>query len=165
MMRTFLIVTIFLSLGLTLQQDKESDSLVGRFVAFDKLQGLTNPREPRQQFVFGLEDGSSSNRGLLVRLIYFPETTSLRGGAKFLTDDKLAYSNRWNLRVHQPRTTNERSACKDVDDFFRAADGSIDENEKHEPMLRYRSTQTKADLRFDGLSTMPCLILDSMHLM
>ena len=161
-MRTLLIAAILVSLGLTSQQDKESDSLVGRFLAFDKLQGLTNPREPRQQFVFRLEHESPSRSGTLIRLVYFPETTSLRGGAKFLTDDKLAYPNRWNLRVHQPRTTNERSACKDVDDFFRAADGSIDENEKHEPMLRYRSTQTKADMRFDGLSTMPCLILDSM---
>jgi len=99
----------------------------------------------------------------LVRLSYFAESTSIRGGAKFLGDEKLAYSKKWNLKIHQPTTINERSACKDVDDFLRAADGSIDENAAHEPLLRYRSTQTRADVKFDRLSAMPCFVLDSLE--
>lgn len=162
-MKLTFILVIFFSLGFCLQAERKSLSLSGRFVAFDKLQGLTNPREPRQHFVFEAEDEGQRASDQLVRLIYFAESTSIRGGAKFLGDEKLAYSKKWNLKIHQPTTINERSACKDVDDFLRAADGSIDENAAHEPLLRYRSTQTRADVKFDRLSAMPCFVLDSLE--
>ena len=162
MTKMILAIITVLSFVLTLQQQKEPPALVGRFVAFDKLQGLTNPREPWQQFVVEVQRGRLFTSGQLLRVVYFAPTTSVRGGAKFLGDETLSYSNRWNLKIHQPSTANERSACLDVDNFFRAADGSIDENEKHEPMLRYRSTQSKADMKFDELSVMPCFILDAL---
>lgn len=152
-----------LSLVILFQQETKPGSVQGRFVAVDKLQALTNPREPRQQLIVEVQNARLFAKGQLIRVVYFAETTSLRGGAKFLGIETWGYANTWNLKTHHPTTANERAACADVDNFFRAADGSIDENEKHEPILRYRSTQSKADMKFDDLSVMPCVILDSLE--
>lgn len=152
-----------LSLVILFQQETKPGSVQGRFVAVDKLQALTNPREPRQQLIAKIQNAGLFAEGQLIRVIYFAETTSLRGGAKFLGKETLDYANNWNLKIHQPKTANERAACADVDNFLRAADGSIDEDGKHEPILRYRSTQSKADMKFDDLSVMPCVILDSLE--
>lgn len=152
------------SLILPFQAPKaQPSSLSGKFVAFDTLQGLTNPHEPRQLFVVEVQKPGLFAKGQLLRVVYFAPTTSIRGGAKFLRDETLDYANTWTLKVHQPSTDNERVACADVDNFFRAADGSIDENENHEPILRFRSTQFKTDIKFDDLPAMPCLILDSLR--
>lgn len=136
--------------------------LTGRFVAFDKFQGLTNPREPIQRFVVEVQKGGLFAAGQSLKVVYFAETTSMRGGAKFLGDQTLSYANTWTMKIHQPSTEKERLACRKVDNFLRAPDGSVDEDERGKPILRFRSTRLLGDITFDDLSVMPCLILDSL---
>jgi hypothetical protein len=142
--------------------NSQPNCLSGKFVAFDKLQILTNPREPKQLFIVEVQKAGLFDKGQLLRLVYFAPGTSIRGGAKFLRDE-LAYANTWTLKVHKPSTENERIYCAEVDNFWRAADGSIDEDGKREQILRFRSTQFQADVRFENLKNMPCLILDSLE--
>lgn len=136
--------------------------LSGKFVAYDTLQGLTSPREPKQFFVVEVQSTGLFESGQLLRVIYFAPSGSIRGSARFLGIETLNYSKTWTLSFHKPSTENERIYCADVDGFLRASDGTIDENEKHEPLLRFRSTRFKAYIKFDDLGVMPCLILDSL---
>ncbi len=62
---------------------------MGKFVAVDKFQGLTNPHEPIQRFVVEVQKGELFAEGQVLKVIYFAETTSIRGGAKFLGDETL----------------------------------------------------------------------------
>jgi hypothetical protein len=140
----------------------QAGDVSGKFVAFDILQTLTNPREPKQLLIVEVQEAGLFSKGQLVRVVYFAPGTSLRGGAKFLKDE-LSYGNTWTLKVRQPSTGNERVYCADVDNFWRTATGSIDEDGKHHQLLRFRSTQFKADMKFDSLKDMPCLILDSLE--
>jgi hypothetical protein len=141
--------------------DKEQ-SVVGRFVAYDRFAGLSNPREPKQELFFEVQEGGALPRGTLIRLLYFPNTTSMRGGARFLDLEMLKYERSWRLIVTEPISERERASCARVDGYFRSADGTIDENELGEPAMRFRSTQFEADIRFDTLAKIPCFVLRSM---
>ena len=137
-------------------------ALRGKFVAYDQFQGLTDPRQPLQRFVVEAQKGESVEEVRLLRLVYFAEGTSIRGGAKFLGDHTLSYSNTWTMRVHRPSKENERAACDKIDNFFRTSDGSPSTDETGQPILRFRSTRSSEEVKFDGLSAMPCLVLDSL---
>jgi hypothetical protein len=141
-----------------------SDSVLisGRFIAFDKFQGLTNPREPIQMLFVEMQDQGAPSGVKLLRVVYYPETTGVRGGAKFLTDDILRYKNIWKLKFHQPLEEREKRACGQFDNFFRTSGGAID-TDGREPLLRYRSTQFDADIKFEKLGEMPCMVLDSVN--
>lgn len=137
-------------------------NLRGRIVAYDKFQGLTNPREPSQLFIAQLHHPAKEAGGRPVKLVYFPETMSIRGGAKFLTEDSIKFGAIWQFNTHIPASEKEKFACGRFDNFFRFTDGTIDEDEKHEPILRFRSTQFAGDVIFDDLASMPCYVLDSL---
>lgn len=139
----------------------DSKMTTGRFIASDSFQGFTNPREPVQRLFLEVRDKNSSSKLKLLKVIYFPETTGRRGGAKFLSEDILKYKNVWKLKVHQPTEQKEKFECGRFDNYLRSYDGGIDTDGK-EPLLRYRSTQSDAYIRFEKLSEIPCMILDSI---
>lgn len=141
-------------------RDNTRTKLIGRFLAYDRFQGLTNPREPIQRFVVETQKGSTGKQ--LLKIVYFPETTSIRGGAQFLGDQTLSYRNTWTMKVHRPSSVNERFACDNTDNFFKTPAGSPDLDENHKPILRFRSTRFQKEIKFENLSLMPCLILDAL---
>lgn len=136
------------------------NGLTGRIVAYDRFQGLTNPYEPTQTLILELITPKSEEK--LVRLVYFAPTNGMRGGARFLDNKILQDETVSRFRVHQPSTEREEDICGRADSFFRSLQNVIDEDEKGEPLLRFRSTQFAADMKFDRIEAMPCLILDSI---
>jgi hypothetical protein len=153
-----------LCLLITLSHQSADPALInGRFIAFDILQSLTNPHEPTQSFIVEVQDKNPYINVKLLRVVYFAPTNGLRGGAKFLSHDILDYKNVWKLKLHQPLTAGEKSACSQYDNFWRVMDGTIDIDEKKEPILRYRSTQFEAEIKFEKITEMPCMILDSIQ--
>jgi len=143
-------------------QSANPELISGRFIASDKFQGLTNPREPIQMLFVEVQGKGTAPGVKLLKVVYYPETTGIRGGAKFLGNDTLKYSNVWKLKFHLPLEEREKHACGQFDNFFRASNGTID-TDGREPLLRYRSTQFEADIKFENLSKMPCMILDSIN--
>jgi hypothetical protein len=144
-------------------QSANPDLIKGRFVAFDNLQGLTNPRQTTQRFIIEVQDKQTSPNAKLLKVVYFAPSGSVRGSAKFLGRDILDYRYVWKLKLHQPLEEREKSECSQFDNFWRVTDGTIDTDEKNEPALRYRSTQFEAEIKFEKLSEVPCMILDSIQ--
>ena len=68
-------ILFLISLSLVIfSQETKSGSVQGRFVAVDKLQAFTNPREPRQQLIVEVLNTRLFAKGQFIRVVYFAET-------------------------------------------------------------------------------------------
>lgn len=142
----------------------DNPMIYGRFVAFDRSYSLMNAHEPRQQFIVEVQNEELSAEMKLIIVVYFAPTTGFRGGAQLLEIDTLNYKNRWKLKLRQPLKKREREACSQIDNFLRSKDGKAYNDKRKEPVVRFRSTQFEADMIFEQLQEMPCMILESIDM-
>jgi hypothetical protein len=150
---SILILFAFMS-GAVAQQ--ESEPILIKPVAFDRFFWLSSPANPRQVFVAEVQNSSKS----LVKVIYFPKTDGYRGGATEFIDPKTLSNNTvWKLKLHRA-SGDEKLYCK-TDNYIRTSKNKIDTNESGEQTLRFHSTQIDADIKFNNLSEMGCMIVDS----
>lgn len=135
---------------------QSSEPILVKPLAFDRFFGLSSPQKPRQVFIAEIQNSSNS----LVKVIYFPKTDGLRGGVTEFVDPKTLNNNTvWKLKLRLP-LEEEKLYCK-TDNYFRTSKNKIHTNESGEPTLRFHSTQIEADIKFNNLSEMPCMILAS----
>lgn len=143
-------------------QTANSQTVEGRFVAFDKSRTLTNAREPKQHFIVEIQDEKSPVKVNLIKVVYFVPTNSFRGGAKLLDTNALNYKKVWKLKLSKP-SKEEKDSCRQIDNFLRNEDGTVYNDEVKEPVLLFHSTQFNADIMFENLLEMPCMILIIPH--
>jgi len=159
MTKFFTILLIIFALVISSSSQQNSETTIANFVAFDKFSGLSNPREPKQMFIIEVQKSSFFQAGKLIKVVYYPKTDGFRGGAKFLESDTLNYKNIWKMKLRQP-SEEEKLYCE-FENYLKTSDGEVDTDEKSEPTLKFHSTQIDADLKFNNLERIPCMILDS----
>jgi hypothetical protein len=150
----FILFLLILVHSANAQQEPKSNLV--KPLAIDRLFWLSSPHKPKQTFIVERQEIT----GGLLKVIYFPKTDGLRGGVTEFVDPKtLTNKTLWNLKLRNP-LENEKAYCK-VDNYFRTSKGKIHKNEIGEPTLRFRATQIEADIKFNNLLEMPCMILES----
>ncbi len=150
---TLFLILLSLSTDVSSQRDNESVEVVP--LAYDRFYLLSDPQRPKQVFIVEVQNARKD----LLRVVYFPFTEGFRGGiTKFLDPKTLNSETLWKLRLRLP-TDAENSACNS-NNFLRE-DSNKSSINNQEPVLRFRSTQIDAEIKFVGLSEMPCMILDS----
>lgn len=135
---------------------QEPEPTLVKPVAIDRLFWLSNPHQPRQVFIVEVQD----TNGRLLKVVYFPKTDGLRGGVTEFVDPRSLNKNTiWKLNLRSPLEEEKRQCM--TNDYLRTSKNKIHTNESGEPTLRFRSTQIEADIKFNSLSEMPCMILES----
>lgn len=153
----------FFAFFLLSTQEAISQTIIGRFIALDKSTALMSTHEPKQRFIVETPEEALSTGMKLIKVVYFAPTNGFRGGAKLLTEDTINYKNLWRLKLHQPIEDRERDSCKQIDNFLRVKNGKAYIDKMKEPVVLFRSTQFEADIIFEQLPDMPCMILDSVE--
>jgi hypothetical protein len=154
-MKQTIFILIFFAFGYSVNAQQLEPTVV-KPVAFDRLYLLSSPHKPKQVFVVEVQNPNSD----LIKVIYFPKTDGFRGGVTdFVLPAILTNKTLWKLNLRDPLET-EKGYCK-IDNFWKNTSNKFSTDEKKEPILRFRSTQIDADVKFNNLSEMPCMILDS----
>lgn len=159
------IVILFLFFGVfvtpSYAQEKANQEFVVIPVAFDRFASVfSNPHEPYELII--AENASSSQQpGELIRVVVFPETTGRRGDVKPLDESALRQLQRWTFKGRIATKKENDSICRAYN-YFRAADGPIDTNEKGEPTMRFQSVKYNGFIVFEGLASTACVISDSL---
>lgn len=152
--------TIFFFLLFALFQitnaQQESELILVKPVAMDRLFWLSSPQQPKQVFIVEVQD----TKGGLIKVIFFPKTDGLRGGVTEFVDPKtLNKDTFWKLKLRSPLEEEKRQCM--TDNYLRTSKNKVHTNESGEPTLRFRSTQMEADIEFKSFSEMPCMVLES----
>ena len=151
-MKQTIFILIFFAFGYSI--NAQSEPTLVRPVAFDRLYLLSSPQRPKQVFI-----GEVQSTRTLLKIIYFPTTDGLRGGVtEFVDPATLNKKTVWLLELRSP-LEKEKFFCE-IDNFLRDSSKKFSTNEKKEPVLRFRSTQLDAFIKFNNLSEMPCMVLD-----
>jgi hypothetical protein len=161
-MRPLLILTIFLLMSFQVYGDER---ITGRFVAVNKFMLLRIHRGIRQHLIF---ENVKTNE--LLKIVYLPKLKiennsigyELKSDPDFLSEDDLDYRKERLLLLRLPDKEIENIWCNQFDNYIRGEKNKIEKNEFGEDILQFQSTQFKADVKFDNLKAMPCLILDSL---
>lgn len=150
------LILLFFVLAYSVYAQQESKPTLVKPLAYDKYYLLSGPPKPLQIFIVEVQNDNYD----LLKIIYFPKTDGLRGGeTEFIVPRTLNNKTLWNLKLRYPGE-KEKSYCK-TDNFVRTESNNIAVNKEKEAVLRFRSTQMDADIKFNNLSEMPCMILES----
>jgi hypothetical protein len=159
----FAFVVLFTLSTLSYTQERLGKEYIVTLIAYDRFAPVvTNPREPHEVLI--AEKGGSDLRPgpvEIVRIVYFPDTTGRRGGTNALPPSTLQKARQWVIKG-RAATKAELGALCTSDNYFRAADSSIDTNENGEPMMRFESLTFRGYIVFSDLVNTGCLIADSV---
>jgi hypothetical protein len=155
-MKKIIFILILFAIGHSVNAQNGPEAILVQPLAFDRFFWLLPPVKPKQIFIVEVQNTNSE----LLKVIYFAPTDGFRGGkTDFIDARTLNGKTLWKLKLRIP-SENEKIHCK-ADNYLRTSKGKIHTNESGEPILRFRSTQIEADIKFNNLSDMSCMILDS----
>lgn len=142
-------------------QDQKVHNYVVNPLAFDRFASVVgNPREPYELIIAESLTPSDQLTTQIIRIVVFPETTGRRGGTKPLNEGAFRPFHSWKVRGRIATSSQLGTICAS-DNYFRAADGSIDTDENGEPVMRFQSVRYDGLIFFKDLAKSMCVIADS----
>ena len=123
------------------------------FVAYDWLYALGTPTSPSQYFVVEIAR-ERNEKPVLLKLMYFPEPSSVRGGVKYLKIKPKLYLKGGSIKVRLPNL-EQSEQCGYFENFLE------DENKDEYPQMMFRSFKYESFMTF-RFEQMGCYVLDSV---